>query len=368
MTASNSSRLDSLDALRGFDMFFITGGAVLLRALADALPCSVTAFLADQMTHMTWDGFAFYDMIFPLFLFLAGVSFPYSLAASRRRGLSERAVVGRILQRMLTLILLGWVFNGFLRFDFASMRYLSVLGRIGVAWGIAALCYRSWGWQKCGMVGVLVLLAYGLATALVVAPDAPMGATPTSMEGSIVGYVDRVLMPGRLLNDTFDPLGLLSTLPAVVTAWLGMGAGAWLRSSEPNNRRSLGLVTAGVLLVLVGLLLNPWLPINKSLWSSSYVCFAGGLSMLLMALFYQLIDVWGYKRWSFYFRVIGLNAITIYMAQKIVPLKAVRDFLFKGAAEWFPPAWEGVVLAVGYLLVCYWLLWFLYRHKIFLKV
>lgn len=366
---AETTRLESIDALRGFDMFFITGGAALLHALYKACPTAFFATLDAQMTHMKWDGFAFYDMIFPLFLFIAGISFPFSLAASRRRGLSERRIVANILRRGAMLVLLGLVFNGLFRLDFETMRYASVLGRIGLAWAAAALLYRvtSLRTRLCTTLGILA--GYGLLLATVTAPDAPAGASPLSVEGNIVGFIDRNWLPGSLLDGDFDPLGLLSTLPAVATALLGMTAGDAVRSPRlTENRRVALLAGTGIALLAAGVLLDPVLPINKPLWSSSYVCFAGGWSMLLFAAFYWMIDVRGWRRWSFYFRIIGLNSITIYMLQKIVDLKGVAQFFFGGAAKLLPSAWGGVVLAAGYLLVVYVLLRFLYKRNLFLKV
>lgn len=366
---TETTRLDSIDALRGFDMFFITGGAGLIHALYKACPTSFFAALDTQMTHMTWDGFAFFDMIFPLFLFIAGISFPFSLAASHRRGFSERRIVGNILRRGAMLVLLGWVFNGLFRLDFETMRYASVLGRIGIAWAIAALIYRATTVRTRIWATLGILVGYGLLLTTVTAPDAPAGASPLSIEGNIVGFIDRHCLPGRLLDGSFDPLGLLSTLPAVATALLGMFAGDMIRSSHFSERRRVSMLSGiGFALVFIGLLLDPILPINKPLWSSSYVCFTGGLSMLLFAAFYWIIDVRGWRRWSFYFRIIGLNSITIYMLQKIVDLKGVARFFFGGAANLFPAGWSNVVLAAGYLIVGYVILRFLYERKIFLKV
>ena len=369
MTQPVSGRLDSIDALRGFDMFFITGGASLIHALSAACPAGFLDLLDAQMRHMAWDGFTFYDMVFPLFLFIAGLSFPFSLAKSRERHLPERQIVWNILRRTLVLIVLGLIFNGLLRLDFSTMRYASVLGRIGIAWGAAALLYRCCSRRMLLVLSVLILLLYGCAVGLLRAPDAPGDASPLSLEGNIVGYVDRLFLPGRLLGGHFDPLGILSTFPAVVTALSGMFVSDLVRHGSWTSRRRMSwLVGTGLLLVVAGLLLDRILPINKSLWSSSYVCFAGGLSTLLFALFYWLIDVRGWKRWSFYFRVIGLNSITIYMLQKIVPIRSVSDFFFGGLAGYCPGEWGGVVLSAGYLLVAYAFLKFLYDNKVFLKV
>ena len=301
-------RLESIDALRGFDMFFITGGAALFLALDRVAPCAFTDALAAQMTHTPWDGFTFYDMIFPLFLFIAGISYPFSFASSRLAGLGQRQINLKILRRVLALIALGWVFNGIFRLDIAHFRLYSVLGRIGIAWGCAAVLYCYCGRKTRIWICVAVLAAYAVLTALVAAPDAA-GASPLSKDGNIVGFVDRTLLPGRLLEGNFDPLGLVSTLPAVVTAMLGMFCGEVVRSNRFNGmRKALVLAGGGAALVCAGLLLDKVIPINKPLWSSSYVLFAGGLSALLFAVFYWIIDVLGYRRWAFCFRVIGLNS------------------------------------------------------------
>ena len=377
-------------------MFFITGGAALLLALHRLAPCGFTDALAAQLVHTEWDGFTWYDMIFPLFLYIAGVSFPFSFAKSRSLGLGRGAILRKAGIRALSLIALGFVFNGIFKLEFANFRWYSVLGRIGLAWGLAALVYCFCGFR--GRLGVIagILVTYALLTSLLLAPDAPPGASPLSKEGNIVGYIDRMIFGTAHLykGEVFDPQGLLSALPAVATALLGMAAGDWLSRSDASANSgqrgkaltkfferasrvavadvraisALAMTVAGVTLVVVGLLLGLVIPINKPLWSSSYVLFAGGISTLLLALFHWIIDVKGWKAWSLYFRVIGMNSITIYMLQKIVDLKKVTRFFFGGISGLLPEHWGGLVMAIGYLLVCYLILWFLWKRKIFLKV
>lgn len=231
-----SVRLQSLDALRGFDMLFIMGGGSLFVALATLFPTPFFQAMADQMEHVEWNGFHVEDMIFPLFLFIAGISFPFSLEKQREKGMTDGAIYKKIIRRGLTLVFLGFIYNGWLNFDFEHQRYASVLGRIGLAWMFAALLFVNTKtvtriWIVCG-----ILVGYWLLLALVPAPDGN-GAGVFTMEGCLVGYVDRVLLPGRLHLMVHDPEGLLSTLPAVGTALFGMFTGEFSNSNRKIGRR-----------------------------------------------------------------------------------------------------------------------------------
>lgn len=350
-------------------MLFIMGLGGVLIALSKAVPCGVTAFLAEQMTHKAWDGFAFYDMIFPLFLFIAGLSFPFSLAKSRERGLTASVIHSHILRRAVMLIGLGLIYNNFLKLDFETMRYTSVLARIGIAWAVAALLYIHCSKRIRIGIAVVILVGYALANACIVAPDAPAGASPLSVEGSIVGYIDRLFLPGRLRDGNFDPIGLFSTLPAVVTAMLGMFTGEFVRTTTlDGNKTTTRMALSAILLIVLSLIWNCWTPINKPLWSSSYVCFVGGLSMALFALFYWIIDVRGHRSWTTVLQVVGLNSITIYMLQRFVNIRHTAKFFLGGVADHLPEAWGGVVLAIGYLVICWLILYLFYRKKIFVKI
>lgn len=361
-------RLMSLDTLRGFDMFFIMGGDALFLCLGTLLPGTFLEVWGGQMMHVDWHGFAFEDLIFPLFLFLAGVSFPFSLAKQRNNGSGNIAVSLRIIRRGIILILLGMIYNGLLQFDFENIRYASVLGRIGSAWMFAALLYVWVGrkWSAC--LSLFLLFAYWLLLRFVVAPDS-VGASGYSMEGSIVGYIDRSLLPGRLHLTIHDPEGLLSTLPAIVTALLGMFTGSFVSAKSIGGiRKTVSLIAFAIILVVVGMLWNRVFPINKNLWTSSFVCYAGGLSMALFALFYFVVDVLCWRKWTLFFRVIGMNSITIYLAQQFIDFSKTTNALFGGVIELFPEAWHAVLFWVGYILICWLLLYVLYRNKIFLKV
>ena len=323
------------------------------------------------MGHARWDGFFHHDTIFPLFLFIAGVSFSFSLAKQRAKGISEGRIRARIIRRGLTLVVLGMVYNGLLQLNLDSIRIPSVLGRIGLAWMFAALIYMHGGVRTRIITAVALLTAYTLVLQFVPAPDAP-DAGPLTYAGNIVGYVDRTIMPSHLLHPgKFDPEGLLSTVPAIVTALLGMFTGTFVRNDDPKRsggRKALVMAAGAVVLLLAALGWNLWQPINKSLWNGAFVCAAGAYSLGLFALFYYLIDVRQWRRWTRFFQVIGVNSITIYLGQRIINFGYTSKFLFGGIASKFPPEMGDILLGIGYIACCWLMLWFLDRQKIYLKV
>lgn len=265
-----SQRLLSLDALRGFDMLFIMGFAGLVTALCKLCPGEFSDWMTAQMGHADWNGFFHHDTIFPLFLFIAGISFPFSLAKQREKGMSERSIYLKVIRRGLTLVALGFVYSGLFKLDFATLRLPSVLGRIGLAWMFAALLFVNFNVRTRAVIAAAILLGYGLLLQFVAAPDGG-GAGPLTLEGNIVGYVDRIVMPSHLLGGRgFDPEGLLSTLPAIVTAMLGMFTGEFVRRSEERtsgSRKTLWMAAGAVALLALALCLDPLQPINKKLWT-----------------------------------------------------------------------------------------------------
>jgi len=365
-----TQRLISLDALRGFDMFWITGGQKIIFALATITGLPVFKWLDVQMHHVKWDGFAFYDIIFPLFLFLAGVSMPFSFSKRRTNGESKTSIYMHSFKRMALLVLLGLIYNHFLNLDFENMRYASVLARIGIAWFLAAVIYlnSSLRWQIVWFWGILV----GYCLLMLFVPVPGFGAGVLTPEGNLAGYIDRLFLPGKLFLGTMDPEGILSTIPAISTALFGVFAGRFLQLENvrfSKLRKGLLLLAAGILSLLLGQIWDVFFPINKSLWTSSFVLFAGGWSLLLLGVFYLIIDVWGFRKWAFFFVVIGMNPITIYLVQnRIIMFTSMRDFFFTGLINISPDTIQSLVSAIGYV-ACVWVfLYILYRKKIFLKV
>ena len=368
--SSSGSRLASLDAVRGFDMFFIMGGEGLIVALA-----ALFGFRDFGATfgHVPWDGLHFMDTVFPTFLFLAGVTFPFSAAKSRERGATDLQIALKALRRCALLVLLGLVHDGpLLRFDFAHLRVWSVLGRIGVAWFCAAMLYLWFRTKARAGIAFALLAGCVLFTRFVLAPDAPAGASPFSPEGNFGCWLDRTLTGGHTYKPLFDPEGFAGIVPAVVTAMLGMFAGELVRRAGADPRRKcLDLAMFGSGLLSVGLALSLVCPVNKALWSPSFVLVVGAYSTLLFLAFYAVIDVLGFSKWAFPLKVIGMNSIAIYMAQSVIGAGQANDFLFSWAWRHLPDSCgdlKRVFMNLGYVAVCWLFLFFLYRKKTFLKV
>lgn len=385
--ASPGGRLLSLDALRGMDMLMIMGFGRLVICLCAALGFPDCA-LAQQFRHVEWDGLRFEDTIFPLFLFLAGVSWPFSHASQAARGATRGAIALRCLRRALVLFALGLVYNGLLQ---GQLRMGAVLSRIGVAWFVGAMLFMTCRRRTLAFLALALPIGYWLLLAFVPAPDAQtlvvpdslavvreFGTGPFSIVGNLSGWVDRHFMPGILspYAGIADNQSALGYIPAVGTALLGILTGDFVRRTRhtlPDGRRVAAMFCAAAALAGLGLWIAHGfgelsMPINKKLWSASFTFVVGGYSVAAFALFHYLIDVCGFTRGIFFFQVIGMNAITIYLAQKFIPFSQVSKNVFGGLAKLLPPAGGELVLAAGYVALCWLLLWALHKKGIYLKV
>jgi predicted acyltransferase len=305
-----------------------------------------------------------------MFLFIAGISFPFSVAKRLAANESLKMLYKHVIMRGLILVVLGILYNNAVRFDFANFRYGSVLGRIGLAWMFAALIFMNTklNFRIVWFCGLLI----GYWFLLLLFPAHDLGSSDIfSREGNLTSYVDRLLMPGKLYLGNHDPEGILSTIPAISTALLGMFTGEFLMSQYLNNkplRKVLFMFLAAICLMIIGQLWNLVFPINKNLWTSSFVCFVGGLSLLLFTLFYLIIDVWNFRKWAFFFVVIGMNPITIYLTERIVNLKVASKFFLGGLIAMLPGSWTQLLNGIAITAVGWVFLYILYRKKIFLKV
>ncbi len=355
-----STRLMSIDALRGFDMFWIIGGGELLASLANVHPNGFTRGLANQLEHVEWTGCHLEDLIYPLFLFIIGVVLPFSLTRRRERGQGLGRLYLHTLQRSALLVVLGSIPGGLLSFQHGPFLG-GVLAHIGLCYlfAVPLVLHTPWRTRTGVVAGYLVL--YWLASLLVSVPG--YGAGVFTEDGTLASWIDRHFISGRLWNE-----GPASTPSGICLILAGSLAGEWLRSDRPGGHKAVGLAGVGLVAVVLGLLWSLSFPmIKRVVWSSSYVTFACGCSLLLLALFYWVIDVRGYRKWSFFFVVIGMNAITIYFLQSIVDFEAIAKLFVQGLhnhagafAAMVPPAGE---LGLKWLLV-----WFLYRHRIFFRL
>lgn len=380
MSNPTNGRLISLDALRGFVMFWIMSGEHIIHALAKAAPIPIFLWMSSQLHHAEWNGITFYDMIFPVFLFVAGISMPYSFEKKMNlAGVStpqelpskeKRKIYLSMLRRTIILVVLGFVVNGLLRFDgFDHTRFASVLGRIGIAWFFAGMIYLNFNFKKQFIWFLGILMGYYAAMKWIPVPE--FGAGVLTKEGSLEGYIDRLFLPGRLHSTVYDPEGIFSTLPAISTALLGVFTGTFLKAKNQFsiNAKLILMALTAVLLIIAGLIWDIDFPINKHLWTSSFVCFVGGFSILFFIFFYLIIDLSGFHKWAFPLILIGSNSILIYIAAEgSVDFKHTADYFFGGMIQYLPMIWQPVFVALSVTGVQLLLLYFLYKRKWFLKI
>jgi predicted acyltransferase len=365
---TSSQRLYSLDALRGFDMFWIMGADQIFYTLARITKNPFWITMADQFEHPAWNGFHFYDLIFPLFLFMAGVATPYSVGRELEKGTPRKKLVLRVVRRGIILVLLGLMYNNGLKIiPLADIRFGSVLGRIGLAYMFANLIYLYTKQRGQVIWIVSLLIGYWLLLAFNSAPGFPMG--DMTMRGNFASYLDRSILPGRLYLGVHDPEGLISTIPAIGTGLLGILAGQLLRNSPISPAAKSGrLAIAGVISIALALVWNTVFPINKNLWTSSFVLNVGGISMILLGTFYYIIDVRGYKKWAFFWSVIGMNSILIYISSRFINWNYATAGFFTWLGQLVGNPWNDFVMVLCFLAVKWFFLYFLYKKKTFLRV
>ena len=360
-------RLYSLDVLRGFDMFWIIGGEALIIALARALGWSWLDKLAIQMHHVDWNGFHFYDLIFPLFMFISGVAIPYALVSKLEKGTSRIQLYRKVLVRVLLLVVFGFVYNGALQDGFPDMRAASVLAQIGIAYGIAAFIVLNTSSLKQRILWLIGIWG-GIAALQLLVPVPGFGPGVITPEGSINAWIDQHFLPGRMYFGIYDPEGILCIVSASTVTLMGTFAGSILRNQGfTRMKRAALLLFLGIGLLAVAVALSTVYPVIKNIWTVPFTMLTAGVSFLLLALFYFIIDVKGWKKGTLFFRVIGLNSITIYLGTRIIDFDHTSEFLLgwvAGPAGEFGP----VLILIGVIAAEWLLLYYLYRNRIFLKV
>lgn len=362
-------RLLSLDVLRGFDMFWIIGGGSLIVALAATTNWGWLQVIAGQLKHVQWEGFHFEDLIFPLFMFISGVAIPYAITDKVEHGQKRRSLFNKIFKRGIILVILGIIYNGALRNGFSNMRVASVLGQIGLGYLFAAtivLYTKTFKTRVAWLIGIMS----GIAILQLAVPVPGYGAGILDPVGGMNAWLDRMFLPGRLHGKTFDPEGLLCIISAIAVTLMGSLAGSILRDGEPaSNRKASILAVAGVVLITIALILSPFYPIIKAAWTVTFNLLTAGISSLLLSFFYFTIDVKGWTKGIIsykilFFKVIGMNSITIYLGRSIIDF----DHSSKFFVGWLAAPLGPWVIVLGSIVLEWLILYYLYKKKIFLRV
>lgn len=362
------SRLLSLDTLRGFDMFWIIGGEELIHTLSKLYPNSFWIQFSKQLEHPYWNGFTFYDLIFPLFIFLAGVSTSFSIGKALNDGKSKKEILLKVLKRGLILFLLGLVYNNGLEIKpIDDIRFMSVLGRIGITYVFANILFLYVKETLLIYCFAALIIVYWLILKFTSAPGFSMG--DLSMEGNFASYIDRNILPGKLSRGIHDTVGLFNNIPAIGNALAGIITGIYLQKGEPTQaKKALYMALSGLIALVIAQVWNLDFPINKNLWSSSFVMQTVGLSFLLFAFFYYVIDVLKYNRWTLFFQVIGMNSILIYISNKFIDWDYTANAFFKWLEQLVGEPYSILVIAVAIVIIKWVFLKFLYNKKVFLRV
>ena len=405
---ARAQRLMSLDALRGFDMFWIIGADGLVEALSKMAQAhgssgGLIGFIARELEHCEWAGFHFEDLIFPLFVFMAGVSVVFSLGKTIRQE-GRPAAVKRIFRRTVLLLLLNVFYYGGFSKHWPDIRLMGVLNRIALAYCFAGLIYCFCNVRTIIAVGVGLLVAYwALMTFVPIrdiqldkaalakvaqqrgVPDDPKAlfyATTNYVSGrfqpglNLANHIDFQYLPGYKWDTYYDPEGLLSVMTAIVSCLLGVLAGLFLLNPQYRDQQKvIWLIAAGFILFNLGWIWGLQFPVIKKIWTSSFVLVAGGCSLFLLGVFYLIVDVWKWQKWCQPFVWMGMNAITIYLTVNILGHESFRSVSERLAGgdiqDFFNRRWDGLgdlFVAVAGLALAFWFVRFLYRRQVFLRL
>jgi predicted acyltransferase len=373
LTRGATDRLISLDVFRGLTI----AGMVLVNN-----PGSWN-HIHWPLAHAEWHGWTPTDLIFPFFLFIVGVAIPLAFGRRVDAGGTQRDLHLKVIKRTLIIFALGLFLNGFPYFNLSTIRIPGVLQRIAVCYLFASIIFLKTRARTQIIIAAALLLIYWLLMGSLSAPGFAPG--DLSKEGSVASFIDRVVLGNHIWSQgkVYDPEGLLSTIPALATTLIGVLTGQWLRTIKSDYEKVAGMFVAGTCCLVIGWAWHPFFPINKSLWTSSYVLFTGGLALQFLAFCYWLIDIKNYRAWAKPFVVFGVNAIALFVGTGImaklmgiikIPLAdgsrpALKSLIYSSLfAWWSQPKVASLAFAIAFILLWLGLMWILYRRKIFIKV
>ena len=340
------------------------------------------------LRHAEWNGCTPTDLIFPFFLFIVGVAIPFALGKRVERGDNHKQIVLQIIRRSTILFLLGLIIHAFPfgllnhNFDLSTLRIPGVLQRIAIVYLITSILFLKLNYKAQVYIGAVLLIVYWLLMTLVPVPG--VGYSNLEQTTNLAAWIDRTLFGGHLWSQSkvWDPEGILSTLPAITTSIMGVITGLWLKTNKDKITKTVWLFVMGSICMTMGYVWNGWFPINKSIWTSSYVLYTGGLALLFLGFCYWFIDVRQTKWWTKPFLVYGSNPITVYFLSELVG-KLLYMIIVPSGNEKFPlntflfnnfflsrmePINASLLWAIVYVLIWLGLMWILYAKKIFIKV
>jgi predicted acyltransferase len=373
--ATIGNRLLSLDVLRG-----ITIAAMILVNDAGDEPSSYW-----PLKHADWNGWTPTDLIFPFFLFVVGITTTFSITSRLNRGETRASLLKHILWRGVLLFAIGLYLNGFPYHALATWRVYGVLQRIAICYTICAIIALWVGPRGQWAITISCLVGYWLMMRFVPVPGF---GTPTheipflDRDRNLVAWLDRQLLMGHLYEGTRDPEGVLSTIPAVATTLLGIQTGKWLRSPRSQQMKAMGLAILGSIGVAVGIFVSTWFPINKQIWTSSFVVFTAGMTLLCLALCYWIVDIKRWQRWTKPIQVFGVNSIAAYVFADLLAIALWRLRVHQDGVSiplsqliyerfylsWLAPPDASLFYALSFVIVSWIAMWILYRNRIFLKI
>jgi predicted acyltransferase len=373
MNTHSPNRLLSLDVFRGLTI----AGMTLVNNPG------TWSSIYWPLEHAEWNGWTPTDLVFPFFLFIVGVSITLAFGRRLEEGRVTPDLYLKVIKRSLIIFGLGLFLNGFPFFHLSDIRIPGVLQRIAVCYLITSLIFLSTKVRTQAIIAIALLIVYWFVMTKIAAPG--FAAGDLTKGGSLASFVDRVVFGPHIWKQgkVYDPEGILSTIPAISTTLFGVLTGHWLRSERSQFEKVAGLFVAGAICVMIGWAWNPFFPINKALWTSSYVVFTAGLGLQLLALCYWLVDIKGYRRWAWPFIVFGVNAIALYVGSSSmvrlmdlikVPLSdgtrtSLQEWIFQNFfLSWATPINASLAYGIAFILLWLFLMWLLYRKRIFIKV
>ena len=373
-----SERLLSLDVFRGITI----AGMILVNN-----PGTWDA-IYPPLRHAEWNGCTPTDLIFPFFLFIVGVAIPFALGKRIERGDSHKKIIMQITRRSIILFLLGILLHSFpfglfgTYFSFSTVRIPGVLQRIAIVYFITSILYLKTNYKVLINTGALLLILYWLTMILIPVPG--IGKANLEPTTNLSAWIDRTLLGNHIWSESkfWDPEGIFSTIPAITTSIIGILTGLWLKSDKDKIIKAVWLFVIGCLCLAVGYIWSAWFPLNKNLWTSSYVLYTGGLALLFLGICYWFIDVRNSKWWVKPFQVYGINAITVYFLSELTTIilylikiqsgsesLSLNTYLFNNFfLKFFEPINASLLWAIIYVLVWLGLMWILYAKRIFIKI